>query len=92
MEGMARMMSDLDVCLAPPGGPGMPSRGSIAKNVPIVNLTGYPGVIVPNGFSSNGIPTSVTFIGKLYGEAKALALAKRYQDATDFHLKRPTLD
>jgi len=31
-------------------------------------------------------------VGKLYAEAEILALAKRYQDATDFHLKHPVLD
>ncbi len=32
-----------------------------------------------------GTPLSLTFLGQLYGEAKMLALAKAYQDATDFH-------
>jgi Asp-tRNA(Asn)/Glu-tRNA(Gln) amidotransferase A subunit family amidase len=38
-----------------------------------------------------GTPVSLTFLGNLYGEAKMLALAKAYQDATDFHLKHPKL-
>src|SRR5579871_488276 len=38
-----------------------------------------------------GTPLSLTFLGQLYGEAKLLALAKAYQDATDFHLKHPSL-
>ena len=38
-----------------------------------------------------GTPLSLTFLGHLYGEAKMLALAKAYQDATDFHLKHPPL-
>lgn len=36
-----------------------------------------------------GTPLSLTFLGNLYGEAKMLAVAKAYQDATDFHLKHP---
>jgi Asp-tRNA(Asn)/Glu-tRNA(Gln) amidotransferase A subunit family amidase len=39
-----------------------------------------------------GTPLSLTFLGQLYGEAKMLALAKAYQDATDFHRKQPQLD
>jgi Asp-tRNA(Asn)/Glu-tRNA(Gln) amidotransferase A subunit family amidase len=39
-----------------------------------------------------GTPLSLTFLGNLYGEARMLALAKAYQDATDFHLKHPQLD
>jgi Asp-tRNA(Asn)/Glu-tRNA(Gln) amidotransferase A subunit family amidase len=36
-------------------------------------------------------PLSLTFLGQLYGEAKMLALAKAYQDATGFHLQHPKL-
>jgi Asp-tRNA(Asn)/Glu-tRNA(Gln) amidotransferase A subunit family amidase len=39
-----------------------------------------------------GTPVSLTFLGQLYGESKMLALAKAYQDATDFHQKHPQLD
>jgi Asp-tRNA(Asn)/Glu-tRNA(Gln) amidotransferase A subunit family amidase len=39
-----------------------------------------------------GTPLSLTFLGQLYGEAKMLAMAKAYQDATDFHHKQPRLD
>jgi Asp-tRNA(Asn)/Glu-tRNA(Gln) amidotransferase A subunit family amidase len=39
-----------------------------------------------------GTPLSLTFLGQLYGEAKMLAMAKAYQDATDFHHKHPRLD
>jgi hypothetical protein len=35
---------------------------------------------------------SITFTGGLYNEAAALLVAKRYQDATDFHLRRPPMD
>ena len=50
------------------------------------NLTGHPAVVVPNGVTLEGKSSSITFTGQLYGEAKALAVAKAYQDATDFHL------
>ncbi len=39
-----------------------------------------------------GTPLSLTFLGQLYGEARMLALAKAYQDATDFHHKHPQLE
>jgi Asp-tRNA(Asn)/Glu-tRNA(Gln) amidotransferase A subunit family amidase len=39
-----------------------------------------------------GTPVSLTFLGQLYGEAKLLAFAKAYQDATDFHLQHPKLE
>ncbi len=58
----------------------------------MANLAGYPAVSVPNGFTERGIPTSIVFVGKPYSEAKVLALAKAYQDASGWHLKHPTLD
>src|SRR5215469_2311584 len=39
-----------------------------------------------------GTPLSLTFLGQLYGEARMLAVAKAYQDATDFHLQHPKLE
>ena len=47
---------------------------------------------MPNGFRlSDGTPTSVTFTGRLFGEADLLAVADLYQRATDFHVRRPRL-
>jgi Asp-tRNA(Asn)/Glu-tRNA(Gln) amidotransferase A subunit family amidase len=60
------------------------------SNTTLTNLTGHPAVIVPIGFVE-GKPTSIVFTGKLFGEAEALAVAKAYQDATDFHLQYPKL-
>ena len=61
------------------------------KNLTMTNLTGHPCVVLPNGFRPEGRPTSITFMGKLFGEGKLLQVAKIYQDATDFHLKHPKL-
>jgi hypothetical protein len=38
-----------------------------------------------------GTPVSLTFLGALYGEAKACALAHAYQVKTGFHLQHPKL-
>ena len=54
-------------------------------------MTGHPAVVVPNGLTPAGVPTSITFVGRLYREAEILALAKHYQDATGFHEKHPEL-
>lgn len=57
----------------------------------ITNLTGHPCIVLPNGFSDNGTPTSITFIGRLFDEGRLIAFAKLYQDATDFHKKHPAM-
>jgi Asp-tRNA(Asn)/Glu-tRNA(Gln) amidotransferase A subunit family amidase len=57
----------------------------------ISNLTGHPCVVVPDGFSKAGTPTTICFMGKLFDEGRLLAVAKQYQDATDFHHRHPRL-
>jgi Asp-tRNA(Asn)/Glu-tRNA(Gln) amidotransferase A subunit family amidase len=82
MRAMADLMSEIDVYVAPSFG---------ANNLVLTNLTGHPAVVVPNGVNEAGKPSSVTFIGRLYGEAAVLAAARAYQDATDFHHQRPAI-
>jgi Asp-tRNA(Asn)/Glu-tRNA(Gln) amidotransferase A subunit family amidase len=55
------------------------------------NLTGHPCVVVPNGFDDKGSPTSISFLGKLFGEAPVVSLAHAYQQATDWDEKVPPL-
>lgn len=83
MQKMAEKMKEVDVYIAPSFG---------GNNLLITNLTGHPTVVVPNGYNEKGSPTSISFIGNLYEEAKILRVAKAFQDATDFHLKHPKLD
>ena len=92
MEAMAKTMADIDVYLAPiSSGRGGGPNSLVGLNTTLTNLTGHPGIVVRNGFNSQGRPTSFTFIGKIYGEAEMLALAHAYQMATDWHLKHPDL-
>ena len=81
MDQMEKVMKDIDVYLTP-------TRG---VNTSLTNLTGHPGIVVRNGLSAQGIPTSTMFIGKIYGEAAMLGLAHAYQTATEWHLKHPVL-
>jgi Asp-tRNA(Asn)/Glu-tRNA(Gln) amidotransferase A subunit family amidase len=87
MKAMADIMSDFDIYVAPQSRIDEPS--SIHLNLWLTNLTGHPAVVVPNGFARGGKPTGISFIGNLYDEGKLLALAKAYQDATEFHRKHP---
>lgn len=83
IQEMATLMNHVDVIVAPP---------FEGDNSLLTNLTGHPCVVVPNGFSKEGTPTSITFLGKLFDEATLLAVAKKYQDATEFHLRHPRLE
>jgi len=83
MQAMAQTMSQIDVFVTPSYG------GNVLL---LTNLTGHPAVVLPNGFTEKGTPTSISFIGNLFGEEEALLVAKAFQDATDFHLKHPRLE
>jgi Asp-tRNA(Asn)/Glu-tRNA(Gln) amidotransferase A subunit family amidase len=60
-------------------------------NLLLTNLTGHPSVVMPDGFADKGRPTGITLTGRLFEEGLLLAVAKKYQDATSFHLKHPPL-
>ena len=81
IQEMERRLKGIDVYLSP----------AFGRNLTLTNLTGHPCVVLPNGFRAEGRPTSITFMGKLFGEAKLLQVAKVYQDATDFHKKHPKI-
>jgi len=55
------------------------------------NACGLPAIGMPNGFGDNGLPTGISLLGVAFGEARLTGIAKRYQAATDFHTRRPTL-
>jgi amidase len=61
-------------------GPGDPSGTPSATN--IANLTGYPDLIVPAGFTSDRLPVTVSFFGPAYSESKLLALGYAFEQAT----------
>lgn len=61
----------------------------MGSQLAITNLTGNPAVCFPAGFTSNGLPSSITLIGNLYDEATLLAVAKAYQDATGINNRHP---
>lgn len=82
IQDVGKLFEKVDLVVAP---------SFTGKGLLIGNLTGNPCVVVPNGFSKAGTPTSICFIGKLFGEAELLAMAKKYQDATEWNRKHPVL-
>ncbi len=55
----------------------------------IGNAAGLPAVAVPNGFGDRGLPTSLQFMGRAWGENAVLAAARAYQARTDWHRRHP---
>ncbi len=82
IEEVNTLFKDFDVIIAP---------SFKGRQLLLTNLTGHPAISVPNGFDSKGRPTSFTLIGNLYDEGSILALAKVFQELTDFDEKHPPL-
>lgn len=55
-----------------------------------LNLAGLCGVSVPCGFS-DGLPVGLQFIGKAFDEMTVLRAAYAYEQATEWHQRRPEL-
>ena len=55
----------------------------------IANLTGFPDVQVPAGFTSNGLPIDLSFFGEAYSEPELLGFAYAYEQETQFRAPSP---
>lgn len=55
-----------------------------------VNLAGLPGMSIPAGFVE-GLPVGLQIIGKHFDEATMYQAAFAFEQATDFHLKKPVI-
>jgi Asp-tRNA(Asn)/Glu-tRNA(Gln) amidotransferase A subunit family amidase len=83
MQQVRKLFDQYDVIITPTY-----AGGQLA----ITNLTGHPAMSLPTGFNpANNTPTSITFLGKLYGEANLLAVAKAFQQATPFDDVHPPM-
>lgn len=82
IQKMDSLMQQVDLYVCPTYG---------GNNLLLTNLTGHPSVVLPNGFTKEGEPTSITFMGDLYDEGKLLEFARLYQESTDYHKQHPKL-
>ncbi len=80
IQQMNEIMKRVDLYIAP---------SWEGDNLLMNNLTGHPCVVLPTGFTDDGIPTSITFVGKLFDEGRIIAFAKLFQDATNINKKHP---
>ncbi|SDP44101.1 aspartyl/glutamyl-tRNA(Asn/Gln) amidotransferase subunit A [Ralstonia sp. 25mfcol4.1] len=53
------------------------------------SLAGLPGMSVPAGFGDGNMPVGLQIIGNYFDEARLLQVAHAFQQATDWHLRRP---
>ncbi len=65
------------------------SLGFPRSNTPPFNLGGLPALALPCGFATAGLPLSVQLAGRPFDEATVLCAGHAYQQATDWHRRRP---
>jgi aspartyl-tRNA(Asn)/glutamyl-tRNA(Gln) amidotransferase subunit A len=68
-----------------------PTRETLLRLTRIFNLNGPPAISLPSGFSSGGLPIGLQLVGKPFDDALVLRVAHAYQQATDWHVRRPSL-
>jgi aspartyl-tRNA(Asn)/glutamyl-tRNA(Gln) amidotransferase subunit A len=56
-----------------------------------VSCAGVPGLSIPCGFSSGGLPIGMQVIGPQFSEDLILQAGAAYQNSTDWHTKKPSL-
>jgi amidase len=55
------------------------------------DMSGHPTLTLPGGMNSDGVPIGVQIVGHAFDEAGVLAAGHAFQQATGWHLKRPSL-
>ena len=101
LESMAKAFQNVDVIITPTYSTQLVAT-NLSGHPALILPNGFRGddapapITTPEGavvsdFGGPATPVSLTFLGQLYGEAKLLAFARAYQEATGFHLQHPKL-
>ena len=53
------------------------------------NVTGQPGLVIPAGFTTSGLPLSLQLIGHPFGETMLYRVAQFYEEATGWTKRHP---
>jgi aspartyl-tRNA(Asn)/glutamyl-tRNA(Gln) amidotransferase subunit A len=61
----------------------------LLRNTHPFNVWGLPAVSIPCGFTSAGLPIGLQIAGPHWGETQVLRLAHAYEQATEWHKRRP---
>jgi len=106
-EDFQAAFEEVDIILAPTSPIPAPRIGELAFHSPgerettvraellrltrPANLTGFPAVSIPCGFTREGLPVGLQLMAPRWGEARLLAIALAYEEATEWHNRHPNL-
>jgi Asp-tRNA(Asn)/Glu-tRNA(Gln) amidotransferase A subunit family amidase len=94
---MAAALTTVDVLVTPTTPGPAPSFDTVLtpefpfarSNMAPFNMTGLPALAVPCGFTTGGLPLSLQIAGRPFDEATVLRVGHAYEQATDWHRRRP---
>ncbi len=99
-------MQEFDILLAPTSAVGAPridqefveiggktenALSLMSRLTRAFNLTGQPTVSLPCGFTSDGMPIGIQLAGRMWEESTVLRTAFAYENATEWHTRRPNI-
>ena len=64
---------------------------SLTRFTSSFNLTGLPALTLPCGFSKGGLPIGLQIVSRHWGEGKIFQAGHAYEQATEWHLRRPNI-
>ena len=73
------------------GGTKTDVRSALIRLTRPFNFSGHPACSLPCGFTADGLPIGMQFVGRPFDEATVFRVADAYQRATDWHRRRPPL-
>ena len=103
---MAAVFEDIDVLITPTtafpapelgqariaiDGREVPVRGTLGRFTAPFSFVGLPAISVPCGFSDTGMPIGLQLAGRPFDELTVLRAAHAYEQATDWHTRRPPI-
>ncbi|MGH6903722.1 MAG: amidase family protein, partial [Geminicoccaceae bacterium] len=97
MRETARALAGLDAVVMPTAPvpataiAGSPPEHAMLRprNTMPFNVLGLPALSVPCGFTAGGLPIGLQVVGRAFDEAGILRIAQAYEQATDWHRRRP---
>ncbi|MCY4510001.1 MAG: amidase family protein, partial [Acidobacteria bacterium] len=66
----------------PPAPPPAPPGGGAPSATRYATLSGFPDLIVPAGFTGDGLPVGLSFLGRAFDEPRLLALGYAFEQET----------
>ena len=90
-RGVAPLIVPQQPAANAPRGGAAPGGGGGIVNTGAFDIYGLPTISIPCGFSVSGLPIGLQISGAHFAESTVIALAHTYEQATEWHLKRPKL-